>query len=537
MAEDEAPDPGHAADSSAHDADSPSARGLFGSPGLSGAGSRPGSADHSGPADHSGSADLPGSADHTDPTDHSGSADLPGSAGHSPSADHPAPEDISAPEGGSGSSDSSPSAEGARTPGPSAPAESAAGIAAAFGAARPADPGRSVSFTGELPAVPQARRGRRGLRIAGRALVGLLSAGVLLVTGAGWAALGGLDRDVSSSRVLTDPPVPPPPADDGATDVLLIGNDSRTDAQGRPLPLRVLKALRTESTNGLNTDTLILLRIPHNGGQPTAVSLPRDTSVPVPSGGTQKINAVYGLAKRAAEDSASGGAAAVERESQLAGQQALVQSVQQLSGVRVDRYAEVNLLGFYEVTEALGGVEVCLRHATSDKDSGADFAAGPQTVSGGDALSFVRQRHGLPGGDLDRIVRQQVFMAALVHKLLSTGTLADPAKIAHLQEAARSSVVLDENWDLPGFAAQMQGLADGSVRFETLPVLSTAGRDEHGQSVVTVDPEQVRAFFRALVPPTGFAARGPLVLDGTAHRRQPPGPTAPITTDGIPCVN
>ena len=60
----------------------------------------------------------------------------------------------------------------------------------------------------------------------------------------------------------------------------------------------------------------------------------------------------------------------------------------------------------------------------------------------------MRQRHGLPGGDLDRIVRQQVFMAAVANKLLSTGTLTDPAKLAGLQDAARRSVVLDENWDV-----------------------------------------------------------------------------------------
>ena len=377
----------------------------------------------------------------------------------------------------------------------------------------------------------------RGWLIAGRTLVALISAGVLAVTAAGWVALDRLDTDVSTSRVLADTPEAPP-ADDGATDILLVGNDSRTDAQGNPLPLSVLRELRTESTNGLNTDTVILMRIPHAGGPPTAVSLPRDTSVPMPGGGTQKINAVYGLAKSAAADSIEGrDSALAERQAQLAGQRALLQSVQRLSGVRVDHYAEVNLLGFYEVTDALGGVEVCLNQATSDKDSGADFAAGRQTISGGDALSFVRQRHGLPGGDLDRIVRQQVFMAAVANKLLSTGTLTDPAKLAGLQDAARRSVVLDENWDVAGFAAQMQGLAGGGVRFVTLPVASTGGRDEHGQSVVKVDPAQVRSFIAGLVPKTGFAANAPLDLDGTARRQPAPPAQDPITSDGIPCIN
>src|SRR5690606_41683157 len=86
--------------------------------------------------------------------------------------------------------------------------------------------------------------------------------------------------------------LPISPADDGALDVLLVGSDSRTDAQGNPLPESVLKELRTESTSGLNTDTLIVVRIPHNGSSPTAVSIPRDTYTPVPGGGREKINAV-----------------------------------------------------------------------------------------------------------------------------------------------------------------------------------------------------------------------------------------------------
>ncbi|WP_243792120.1 LCP family protein [Saccharopolyspora gloriosae] len=384
---------------------------------------------------------------------------------------------------------------------------------------------------------PTGGRGRRWLRITGRTLIALLSAGVLVITAAGWTALDRLSGEVSSSAVLTETP-DAPPADDGATDLLLVGNDSRTDAQGEPLPLSVLRELRTESTNGLNTDTLILLRVPHDGSQPTAVSLPRDTSVPMPGDGTQKINAVYGLAKSAAARRDSDSGADAERRAQLAGQRALVQSVQGLAGVRVDRYAEVNLLGFYEVTDALGGVEVCLNQATSDKDSGADFAAGRQTISGGDALAFVRQRHGLPRGDLDRIVRQQVFLAAVTNKLLSTGTLTDPAKLAGLQDAARRSVVLDQSWNVTEFAAQMQGLASGSVRFVTLPVRSLTDRDEHGQSVVTVDPAQVRGFIAGLVPTAGFGGSSPLDLDGTARsQNNAPPPSEAITSAGIPCVN
>lgn len=400
------------------------------------------------------------------------------------------------------------------------------------------------------------RRMRRTARITGRSLLVLASVTALAVTAAGWSALDRLNREVNTSDVLSGVP-DSPPADDGATDILLVGSDSRTDAQGNPLPTEVLKTLRTESTSGINTDTLILVRIPHNGSDPTAVSLPRDTFTAAPGGRKRKINAVYGLTKAATtdrlEDRGVTDEDRIERESRLAGQRALVRTVQTLTGIRVDHYAEVNLLGFYEVTKALGGVEVCLKNATSDKDSGASFRAGVQTISGADALAFVRQRHGLPRGGLDRIVRQQVFMAAVAQKVLSTGTLSDPAKRERLIAAAHKSVVLDEGWDIMSFVRRMQGLASGSMRFVTLPITDATARNDRGRSIVTVDPRQVEKFVTDLVDgppaPTTSAPRpaetsthrlGPepvLRLDGSAHRRSGTETPPVITSEGIPCVN
>ncbi|MGW1681601.1 LCP family protein [Saccharopolyspora sp. NPDC002376] len=375
---------------------------------------------------------------------------------------------------------------------------------------------------------------RTGFRIAGRSAIALISAVVLGITAVGWIVVDRLS-DVSSANVLGDPPQQQSD-DDGATDVLLVGSDSRTDAQGNPLPNSVLKQLRTEAIGGLNTDSLVVIRVPHGNAQPTAVSIPRDTYADVPGGRTEKINAVYGLTKNAtAEKLRSEGRPEdqVEHESQQAGQRALVQTVQNLTGLRIDHYAEINLLGFYELTEAVGGVDVCLKHDTSDKDSGADFTAGQHTISGGDALSFVRQRHGLPRGDLDRIVRQQVFMAALANKVLSTGTLTDPAMVNDLVQAARRAVVLDEGWEPLGFVEQMQEIAAGRVAFMTMPVTNTNARDDRGQSIINVDPAETHRFFAGLAnTPPGLVATPKLRLDGTARTEQP------ITSNGsIPCVD
>ncbi|CAM05651.1 LytR family transcriptional attenuator [Saccharopolyspora erythraea NRRL 2338] len=411
----------------------------------------------------------------------------------------------------------------------------------------------------EPEAAPASHRTRRVASAAGRGAIALVSVVVLAATAVGWITLDRLSGDVSTSRVLADAGEQEgPPIDDGATDLLLVGNDSRTDAQGNPLPEAILKELRTESSNGYNTDSLILVRVPHSGATPSAISIPRDTYTAAPGGSQEKINAVYGLAKTTAFDELDDKgvpAAEAERQSSAAGERALVQTVQNLTGARIDHYAEVNMLGFFEVTQALGGVEVCLNQATSDKDSGAEFAAGVQTISGGDALAFVRQRHGLPRGDLDRIVRQQAFMASVLNKVLSTGTLTDPAKVNGLVNAARRSVVLDQDWDVVGFAQQMQALAGGSVEFVTMPVVDAGARDDRNQSIVRVNPVQVKNFVAGLVTgpaspapnpgsptavpppgtavptPTGFGPRPLLRLDGPAHRQQP------ITPSGIPCVN
>jgi hypothetical protein len=128
-----------------------------------------------------------------------------------------------------------------------------------------------------------------------------------------------------------------------------------------------------------------------------------------------------------------------------------------------------------------------------DRFSGANFPAGPQLISGPDALAFVRQRHGLPRGDLDRIVRQQAYMASLANKVLTAGTLANPSRVHQLINAAQQSLVLDEGFDVLDFAARMQGLAAGNVMFETVPVLGDGDSESDG-SVLKVDPEAVRAF-------------------------------------------
>ena len=166
--------------------------------------------------------------------------------------------------------------------------------------------------------------------------------------------------------------------------------------------------------------------------------------------------------------------------------------MEDLTGLTVDHYAEINLLGFFNLTTAIGGVDVCLNDAVDDELSGARFPAGPQTISGGEALAFVRQRHGLPEGDLSRIRRQQAFLTAVADKVLSRGTLTDPARLGALAAVARESVVIDEGWDVLAFAQQASDIAAGNLEFLTIP---TRGQETNDRGdVVLVDPRDVREF-------------------------------------------
>lgn len=349
-----------------------------------------------------------------------------------------------------------------------------------------------------MPHEPTARRVPRAQNPLSRIqiAVAVVAVLVLVITGFAWRSVDSLRSNLATIGGLGLGG-----AKDGAVDILLVGTDSRTDAHGNPLSQAELDSLRAGEEVASNTDTIILVRVPNDGSSATAISIPRDAYVDVPGLGKSKINAAYGATKEAErqkliEDGESEKTA--ENESSQAGREALIKSVANLTGVTVDHYAEIGLLGFVLLTDAVGGVDVCLNAAVDEPLSGAKFPAGEQTLSGPNALSFVRQRHDLPRGDLDRIVRQQVFMASLVREVLSAKTLTSPGKLNQLSAAVKRSVVLDSDWDIIEFATQLQDLAGGKVRFETIPVVDINGMTDYGESIVQVDPKAVRKYVASL---------------------------------------
>ena len=335
-----------------------------------------------------------------------------------------------------------------------------------------------------------------------RMVLAAVSVLVLVLGAVGYKAIGQLDGRLAQTGELALGD-----NQDGATDILLVGIDSRTDAQGNPLSQKEIDMLNAGEEEVTNTDTIILIRVPNDGSGATAVSLPRDTYVATQNG-NMKLNGVYGTAKfeeeqkiaeRRTEPADAEQEKSDEETSKQAGRQALIHSVADLTGITVDHYAEIGLLGFVLLTDAVGGVDVCLKEKVKEPLSGADFPKGRSTLKGSQALSFVRQRHGLPRGDLDRITRQQAYMASLVNKVLSSKTLTDPSALNRINDAVERSVVLDQGWDVMSLATQMQDLAGGNVKFQTIPVTSIDGVGDMGESIVTVDVDQVHEFFNELL--------------------------------------
>ncbi|OBF60763.1 LytR family transcriptional regulator [Mycobacterium sp. 852002-50816_SCH5313054-b] len=332
-----------------------------------------------------------------------------------------------------------------------------------------------------------------------RVVAAVLTVAVVVGTGMAWGNVRAFEDGIFHMSA----PSLGKGGDDGAIDILLVGLDSRTDAHGNPLSQEELASLRAGDEEATNTDTIILIRIPNNGRSATAISIPRDSYVAAPGLGKTKINGVYGQtreAKRATLVQAGASATEAAAQGTEAGREALIKTVADLTGVTVDHYAEIGLLGFALITDALGGVDVCLKQPVFEPLSGADFPAGQQKLDGPEALSFVRQRHDLPRGDLDRVVRQQVVMASLAHRVISGKTLSSPTTLRRLEAAVQRSVVISSGWDVMDFVQQMQKLAGGNVAFATIPVLDGAGWSDDGmQSVVRVDPHQVQDWVAGLL--------------------------------------
>ncbi|GAB2986295.1 LCP family protein [Amycolatopsis acidiphila] len=251
------------------------------------------------------------------------------------------------------------------------------------------------------------------------------------------------------------PPVATPPAT--TQNILLVGLD-----------------------DGGNADSIVLGRLGGDGSA-SAISLPRDSWVDLPGLGMGKLGSAY----------ARGGAST------------LLGAVRELTGTQADHFVLVDMAGFAKLSTAVGGVPVCLRNAVHDPFSGTSFPAGQQVLAGPAALAFLRQRHGLPNGDLDRIVRLQSFLRSLANQVVTGGKLADQGFLT----TVRDSVRVDQGWNLLDLAGSLSQVHD--LRVATIPVGDNGFVSQ--VNAFQVDPAQVQAFVRDFTGGTGGTGTGSCV--------------------------
>jgi LCP family protein required for cell wall assembly len=312
-----------------------------------------------------------------------------------------------------------------------------------------------------------------------------------------------------------------------ALNFLLVGSDTRDG-----MTKEELRKAGTEFTPGRRSDTMILIHLSASREHVTLVSFPRDSYVEIPA--HKGVAAHFGKINTAF--SAGGPVLAIK-------------TIERLTNVRVDHYIEVNFAGFQRLVDAVDGVDVCLPVAAREPLSGINLPAGRSRVKGTQALAFVRQRHGLPGGDLDRIKRQQQFMGALMQRATSLDVLLNPLRLKGFLDVASKSLQVDEDLEfgeMKSLALAMKGLDPRRVAFVTAPI---TGQDrKNGQSVVMLDEVAGRQLYRAIArdesltkPPAAVpkkltvppAAIRVTVLNGTGIARRAAGAADELRTVGF----
>nr|WP_083049279.1 LCP family protein [Mycobacterium shinjukuense] len=311
---------------------------------------------------------------------------------------------------------------------------------------------------------PRRTRGRhRWVRVAARSLlIGAFLLGTGMVGGAVW-----LDAALHREPILTDYSGRPGPG--RGTNWLLVGSDSR---QG--LTTQQQRDLATGGDVGAGrTDTILLVHLPRLGSStaPTMVSIPRDSYVPIPGHGTDKINAAFAM----------GGASLLTR------------TVEGATGLRLDHYAEVGFSGFAVLVDALGGITVCPAEPIRDPLAGIDLPAGCQRLGGRAALGYVRTR-ATPRADLDRMINQRLALTALLHRATRPVVWLSPWRWYSVPRAAAEALTVDRGdrgWDLARLGWALR---------DTIPITVPIGQFISGDagSVVVWDHDGARGLFDAL---------------------------------------
>ena len=330
----------------------------------------------------------------------------------------------------------------------------------------------------ETAPAPDAAPAKRKMRGWKKALIGL---GVLLlilvvgVTGGGFYLYHRYDHKVSRQDLLPD--AAGTGQDDqqreqnwksGPLNLLLLGSDSRATTPGGVSPI------------GERSDTIMLVHIAKDRKSATIISIPRDSYVNVPAGGSwkggkNKINAAF----------AFGGA-------KLA-----VTTVHQLTGVPVDGAMIANFASIQELVDAVGGVNVCVPYDVRSTFSSKVWKTGCHDMSGDETEEFMRQRYEVPGGDFGRMYNQQLVVKAVIAKAEKGDLLTNPLKLDDLMSTAAEALTVDQDLDLQKLALAVKGIRVGNITTATVPYTSADLKTRAG-TAVQLDMGRARAMFAAV---------------------------------------
>jgi LCP family protein required for cell wall assembly len=287
----------------------------------------------------------------------------------------------------------------------------------------------------------------------------ILSLAIVGISAITWLGLGRITASIAKEDVFGDLENRPK-RESSAVNYLVVGSDTREGLSRSEI--RRLKVGGTEVAAGKRSDTMLLIHISKKRDKAAIISIPRDSFARIPehesintgkmiSATYSKINSAYNW----------GGAPL------------LIQTFEEMSGLRIDHYIEVNFVGFVRMVDALGGVEVCTKKDINDAKSHLSLPAGRHTLDGVDSLKYVRARTFDGLGDLGRMKRQQEFAGAMLRKATSAGVLLNPVKLLSFVNSALASVTTDSGLsqgDLLTLGKQLRNLSASSVRTLTIPL-------------------------------------------------------------------
>lgn len=306
-----------------------------------------------------------------------------------------------------------------------------------------------------------ASRPRRRGMLGGNPLLSWLAIAATAIIVVGSLFAYGLFRNVADSirhdNVTAAMLGKRPPKLDGSVNILVIGSDSRSGTHGH----------YGYGIYGSRSDTSMLLHISPDHTKAVVVSFPRDSMVPV----LQCLRDGHG---HPGQQAAPGQTEQLNSAYSFGGAACLWKTLEQTTHIHIDHFVEVNFSGFKSIVNDVGGVKVCLPFPIQDPASGLNLTAGVHNIGGAQALAFVRERHVGLGSDLQRIQRQQYFLASAMQKIKQTNVLGNPTQLYSVVHDVAQSLTTDSGLTLStmvSIAYGMRGLSSGGLQFISLPVV------------------------------------------------------------------